>query len=217
MAMRDRQEDLRAEQHRRLLPSQQKQLTGDRIAIGMIDDYKKGFENFVKESNGSTLSDIFRGTIAKNKNVQKVDDLVSAKGRTPAEIELASKYNALIGNLRNLTNEVGVLTDADAVRILGSFDPAQDRKQVVANLDARRKSHERRFNTQLEDLQAIGKDVSKFIERRDKKADPQTSGAAAPTPQALPAGVPQGSKLIGKTAKGGMVYQTPEGKKLVAE
>jgi hypothetical protein len=85
-----------------------------------------------------------------------------AKGRTPAEIKLAAKYNALVSNLRSLTNEVGVMTDQDAVRILGSFDPAQDRKQVVANIDARRKSHERTYSTNLEDLTAMGKDVSKF-------------------------------------------------------
>ena len=35
--------------------------------------------------------------------------------------------------------------------------------------------------------------------------------------EALPKGIPQGSKLIGTTASGGKVYQTPEGKKLVAE
>ena len=173
------------EQQRRLLPSQQKQLTGDRTAMKTIDDYKQAYENFVKESKGGTLSDIFRGTIAKNKTMQKVDDLVTAQGRTPAEIELAGKYNALIGNLRNLTNEVGVLTDMDAIRILGSFDPGQDRRQVIANINARRKSHERSYNTQLEDLQAIGKDVSRF------------------TKEAPPSGPPVGTVQKGYRFKGG--------------
>ena len=154
---------LQEEQQKRLLPSQQKILTGNRTAIKAIDDYAQGYEEFIKESKGSTLSDVFRGAIAKNKNAQRAADLVTAQGRSPAEVKLAAKYNGLVGNIRSLTDEVGVLTDIDAIRIMGSFDPSLDRAQVRANLAARRKTHERTISTALEDYQAIGKDVSKFM------------------------------------------------------
>lgn len=165
-AQTDERIRLQEEQQKRLLPSQQKTLTGNRTAKAAIDDYAQGYEEFIQESKGSTLSDIFRGAIAKNKNAQRAADLVTAEGRTPAEIKLAAKYNALVGNIRSLTDEVGVLTDVDAVRILGSFDPSLDRKQVRANLAARRKTHERAENAALEDYQAMGKDVSGFLNRR---------------------------------------------------
>lgn len=169
------------EQNRRILPSQQKILSGNRTAVKAISDYEQAYDEFVKESKGETLSDIFRGAIAKNTNAQRASDLATVQGRTPAEKKLAAKYNALVGNIRNLTDEVGVLTDVDAVRILSSFNPAQDRAQVKANLQERKKTHLRAYETAIEDYQAMGKDVSRFTRPEAGGAAPAAKTGAAPS------------------------------------
>lgn len=165
IGMQEKRLALQEEQQRRLLPSQQKTLTSNKVAMETIDEFSSAYEDFIKESGGGPLSDMIRGGIAKNMNAQRAQDLVTVSGRTPAEKKLAARYNAIIGNIRNLTDEVGVLTDIDANRILGSFNPAQDKEQVRANLQARRQSHERTYNAQIQDYQAMGKDVSGFVKQ----------------------------------------------------
>lgn len=150
------------ERSRRLLPSQQKILTGNRVAIQTIDNYEKAYDEFIKESKGAALSDILRGGIAKNLNAQRAADLVLVQGRTPAEKKLAAEHNAMIGSVKTLTDEVGVLTNEDVPRIMASFNPAVERGQFKANIAARRRIHQRTIDTAMEDYQAMGKDVSGF-------------------------------------------------------
>lgn len=156
---------LEQERQKRLLPAQEKVLTQNKLAMKAIDDYSSAFENFMKESKGAPISDMFRGAIAKNANAQRAVDLVTATGRTPAEKTLAAKYNTIVGNIKSLTDEVGVLTDTDAGRILRSFDLSLDANQVRANLRERRNSHQRTFDTAIESYDALGKDVSKFLSK----------------------------------------------------
>ena len=164
LAMQEKRLSQSEERMRMLLPSQQKILTGNRTAIKTIDNYEKAFDEFIKESKGGVLSDLVRGGIAQNLNAQRAADLVFIQGRTPAEKKFAAEYNAMIGSVKSLTDEVGVLTDLDVPRIMGSFNPAVERGQFKANLAARKRIHQRSIDTALEDYQAMGKDVSKFLE-----------------------------------------------------
>ena len=164
LAMQERRLSQSEEKMRMLLPSQQKILTGNRTAIKTIDNYEKAFDDYVKESKGGTLSDLIRGGIVRNLNAQRAADLVFIEGRTPAEKTLAAEYNAMIGSVKSLTDEVGVLTDLDVPRIMGSFNPMVERGQFKANIAARRRMHQRSIDTSLEDYQAMGKDVSKFLQ-----------------------------------------------------
>jgi hypothetical protein len=174
---RDAREARLQEQNRRILPSQQNDLTRNRVAMKTIDDFTEAYEEFAKESGGSPMSEVLRGAVAKNKTAQRAQDLATVTGRTPAEIKFAAKYNAIIGNMRTQTDEVGVMTDIDAERIMRSFDPTLAAPQVRANLRARRQSHERTYKTLLEDANAMGKDVSKF----EQDTSPKKAGAPAPS------------------------------------
>src|SRR3990167_6791902 len=123
LAMQEKRLTQSEEKMRMLLPSQQKILTGNRTAIKTIDNYEKAFNEYIKESGGGALSDIIRGGIAQNLNAQRAADLVFIQGRTPAEKKFAAEYNAMVGSVKSLTDEVGVLTDLDVPRIMGSFNP----------------------------------------------------------------------------------------------
>ena len=160
----DERLELSERKARMLLPSQQKILTGNRTAIKTIDNYEKAFDDYIKESKGGAFSDMVRGGIAKNLTAQRAADLVFIEGRTPAEKKFAAEYNAMIGSVKSLTDEVGVLTDLDVPRIMGSFNPAVERGQFKANISARRRLHQRTIDTNLEDFQAMGKDISGFLE-----------------------------------------------------
>jgi hypothetical protein len=163
MALAAKREARLDEQQRRILPSQQKSLTSNRTAVRLIDDYTKAFNEYIKEvPEGTALDDTFRGILASNAKAQKVRDIVVPTGRTPAERKMAAMYKAAVGSLKSLTDEVGVMTDDDAVRILGSFDITGERKQVLANLSERRKSHQRSYDMLVEDLMTIGKEVKGF-------------------------------------------------------
>lgn len=170
IAQTDQRIALQEEQQRRILPSQQKVITGNKAAIATVNNYEKAYDEYIKESKGGALSDIIRGGIAKNLTAQRATDLVTIEGRTPAEKRLAAEYNAMIGSIKQLTDEPGVMTDADVPRIMGSFNPAVERGQFKANIQARRKIHQRAIDTQLEDLQAMGKDVSGFVNKSNSNS-----------------------------------------------
>jgi hypothetical protein len=165
LEVRDRAFDEQQRKNSMLLPSQQKVLTGNRTSIKTIDNYEKAFDDFIKDSKGGALSDMIRGGIAKNLTAQRAADLVFIEGRTPAEKKFAAEYNSMIGSVRSLTDEVGVLTNEDIPRIMGSFNPGVERGQFKANVAARRRTHQRVIDTALEDYQAMGKDISKFLEQ----------------------------------------------------
>lgn len=164
MSLQERRLALQEEQSRRLLPSQQKILTGNRNALNMIDSYEKAHDEMMKETGGK-LSQVIKGAIAKNQGINTLADVANISGGTPAERKFAGEYNSMIAGLKSLTEEVGVLTDSDAVRILKSFNPAVTNEQFKANIAARKKFHNRAFNTALEDYQSMGKDVSRFANR----------------------------------------------------
>jgi len=163
---------LTREQQQRVTPAQVKTIVADKSSIKNIDDYESTYNDFVKESGG-TASTLLKASLAKNQGIKTIAEATGITGSTPAERKLAASYNALIGNLKSLTSEVGVLTDVDALRILGSFDPTRMPEQVRANLQARRKSHQRSLDVTFDALEATGKDVSKL---RGGTAPSETGG-----------------------------------------
>jgi hypothetical protein len=145
----------------KLSVNQTKTLSQNETAIAAIDSFANAFEDFASKSGGAA-SDMLRGAIAKNANAQRVQDLVTVQGRTPEERRLAAKYNTIVGNIKQLTDEAGVLTDTDAQRILRSFDISLHPDQVRENLKARKESHSLTFNTTVDSIAKSGKDVSRY-------------------------------------------------------
>jgi len=170
-------EDRMERQRQTILPSQQNQITTSRVQYKALSDYEKAYDEFIAGTKGGAVSDIFRGAIAKNRTAQKLSDVVMPEGRTEPERKLAAKYTALVSDLRYLTNEVGVLTDVDAMRILGALDPSGERKQVKANIEERKVGVKRTFDTLIQDLAAMDKDVSKFklFDREEPQAQTGTT------------------------------------------
>jgi hypothetical protein len=110
--------DLTEEQQKRLTPQQVGKVTADKTAIATINDYEAAYNDFVKENKG-VASTVLKASLAKNQGAQTIAEVTGIDGSTPAEKKLSAKYTALVGSLKSLTNEVGVLTDQDALRILG--------------------------------------------------------------------------------------------------
>jgi hypothetical protein len=173
----NRRIDLEEEKARRVTPAQTKTVTGNRQAIAIIDDFEKSHDELMTETKGK-VSAVFKGALTKNQKAKTFADITSITGNTPAEQKFAAEYNALIGSLKTLTDEVGVLTDQDAVRILNSFDPAVTPAQFKANLKARRKVHDRNISVNLESLEGAGKDVSRLRQQEERKHNQPAPGAS---------------------------------------
>jgi len=183
----DRRLALTEEQQRRLTPTQVKEFTGHQTTLAAINHYESAYNDLLKETNGK-FSAVFKGALAKNAKARTLAELSGITGGTPAEQKFAAEYTAMVSNLRNITTEMGVLTDVDAARILGSFDPAQTPGQVKANLLARRGTHERNANAMMDSLEKIGKNVTPL--RTPAPATTPAATAPASTPAATPAQAP---------------------------
>ncbi len=170
--IQNRRLDLQEEQQRRLAPSQGKILTQQRNAVDNIDNFSDAYEAMAKE-NGGKVSASFKGWLAKNPNAQTLAD-ISGK-ISPAERTFAATVLSTRGNLRSLSDEVGVFTKEDENRILASYDPTMTPAQVRENLKAVRQRHERVYGNYKTDYEASGKDVSKYTP--DLKRKPSGGGA----------------------------------------
>jgi hypothetical protein len=175
----DKRLALTEEQQRRLTPAQTKEYTGHQTAMAAINNYEASYNDLLKETKGQ-FSAVFKGALAKNAKAKTLAELTGVTGGTPVEQKFAAEYTALVSNLRSLTTEVGVMTDEDAVRILGSFNPAVTPGQVKANLRARHGTHERNAGAMLDSLEKTGKNVAPL----------RTTPTAAPAASAAPATAP---------------------------
>ena len=150
-----------ADQRARLTPTETKPLRGNIQALNIIDAYQQSHSELMAETKGN-LSAVMKGVLTKNANAKTMADIGGLTGNTDAERKFSAEYNAVTAGLKSLTEEVGVLTDQDAVRILQSFNPAVPSKQFDANLAARRKVHERNWQMTTDELRAQGKNTKGY-------------------------------------------------------
>jgi hypothetical protein len=191
----DKRLQLTKEQYERATPSQIKDITAHQKVITVINDYESAYNDLMKETKGQ-LSAMFKGSLAQHRRAKSIYDLFDSGGKilpltggTDAEKNFAAKYTSIMGNLRSITDEVGVLTDIDAARNLGVFDPSVAPGQVKANLNAARQVRQRNLEVTLDTMEASGKNVSKLREVTKPGPPPAPlPGAKAPaTPPAAAA------------------------------
>ena len=105
---------------------------------------------------------------------------------------------------RDAVNEVVPFTTSDILRIMRQGGPALSDKQTQTII-----SQATKINEFEKSIRAI---------TTPKAPQPSAAPSAPTTTQALPAGIPAGSVLIGTTAdKKTPVYQAPDGKKYTPE
>jgi hypothetical protein len=178
---------IQKEQYEKATPSQIKDITAHQKVITVINDYEAAYNDLMKETKGQ-LSAMFKGSLAQHRRAKSIYDLFDSGGKplpltggTEAEKNFAAKYTSIMGNLRSITDEVGVLTDIDAARNLGVFDPSVAPGQVKANLNAARQVRQRNLEVTLDTMEASGKNVSKLREAT-KPGPPPAPLPGAKTP-----------------------------------
>ena len=205
--MRDEYREVR----NRITPPEKKEM--DNLIVGYeLTDKLQKLHKAAADKQGGKLSSAFRNALATSQSGNRFVNLLTTDGFSPEEKALAAQYNTIYGSLYNLTQE-RALTEADAVRNLTSYVLSNDPVQVQLNLQSRKDQFASALEIKRRTNEGQGRNTGGY-DGGPRGNAPQQS---APAAQALPKGIPSGSKLIGKTASGGMVYETPNGKKLVSE
>lgn len=130
------------------------------LSTDLIDAHKKVFSD-----KSYKLSDALRSALLRNNAITNIKQAteINVAGKTDAERDLIAKYNAIIGNLRKITNE-RQLSNEDAVRNLKSFDLGTNPAQFQANVLARRQIYEREYGREYGAHKGQGRNVAGFPE-----------------------------------------------------
>lgn len=153
-----------------LAPQLFTRLAGREEAYTTLERFGTSFEKTLGKSG--QLSGVLRGALLRNKSARTITDALELPkaGITQPEREFVAQYNAILGNLRAYTQEVGVLTDADAMRIIRSIgDPSSTPKQFRTQMKATLERFGTAQNRELDILQAQGYRTGGF--KRLGKAD----------------------------------------------
>lgn len=153
-------------------------ITGLRSSQEAVDELRQSFESTPAFKSGK-FSDTLKASLATNKAAASILEFnpISTDGLTKEEVDFATKYNSVLGRLRDFSGD-SRFSDNDATRVMKALgNPITGAKVFTQQLNQISKDLERRRINSLDDIEASGRDVSKL--RETGKAKAQADGQRA--------------------------------------